>query len=178
MATHSSILAWKILWTEEPAGLQSKSSQSLTQLKRQRAHALPFPLSSLTGLSPCSKWWGEEGGETGSMVMLCICLWAPFSQGLIQLYLGCLYRRISFPLEGQPSSLQHPCWIPLPMCMLARLGLGTTWAVPCPSPPSASLNALLGKAIKNYWSSVPDTQFHKEIGCCGLSRVYLWTHAF
>ena len=27
MATHSSILAWKILWTEEPRGLQSMESQ-------------------------------------------------------------------------------------------------------------------------------------------------------
>ena len=27
MATHSSILAQKILWTEEPGGLQSKESQ-------------------------------------------------------------------------------------------------------------------------------------------------------
>ena len=27
MATHSSILAWKILWTETPGGLQSKESQ-------------------------------------------------------------------------------------------------------------------------------------------------------
>ena len=27
MATHSSILAWRILWTEEPGGLQSMSSQ-------------------------------------------------------------------------------------------------------------------------------------------------------
>ena len=27
MATHSSILAWKILWTEEPGGLQSMGSQ-------------------------------------------------------------------------------------------------------------------------------------------------------
>ena len=27
MATHSSILAWKIPWTEEPGGLQSKDSQ-------------------------------------------------------------------------------------------------------------------------------------------------------
>ena len=27
MATHSSILAWKIPWTEEPSGLQSMSSQ-------------------------------------------------------------------------------------------------------------------------------------------------------
>ena len=27
MATHSSILAWRIPWTEEPAGLQSMGSQ-------------------------------------------------------------------------------------------------------------------------------------------------------
>ena len=27
MATHSSISAWKILWTEEPCGLQSMGSQ-------------------------------------------------------------------------------------------------------------------------------------------------------
>ena len=27
MATHSSILAWEISWTEEPGGLQSKGSQ-------------------------------------------------------------------------------------------------------------------------------------------------------
>ena len=29
MATHSSILAWEILWTEEPGGLQSMGSQRL-----------------------------------------------------------------------------------------------------------------------------------------------------
>ena len=27
MATHSSILAWRISWTEEPGGLQSMGSQ-------------------------------------------------------------------------------------------------------------------------------------------------------
>jgi len=27
MATHSSILAWRILWTEEPSGLQSMGLQ-------------------------------------------------------------------------------------------------------------------------------------------------------
>ena len=31
-ATHSSILAWKIPWTEDPGGLQSMTSQSQTQL--------------------------------------------------------------------------------------------------------------------------------------------------
>ena len=29
-ATHSSILAWKISWTEEPAGLQSLGSQRVS----------------------------------------------------------------------------------------------------------------------------------------------------
>ena len=32
MATHSSILAWRIPWSEEPGGLQSTGSQSRTQL--------------------------------------------------------------------------------------------------------------------------------------------------
>ena len=32
MATHSSILAWRIPWTEEPGGLQSPGSQSRTRL--------------------------------------------------------------------------------------------------------------------------------------------------
>ena len=30
MATHSSILAWEIPWTEEPGGLQSMGSKSQT----------------------------------------------------------------------------------------------------------------------------------------------------
>ena len=40
MATHSSIFAWKIPWTDEPGGLQSMVSQSQTQLsKRMCTHA-------------------------------------------------------------------------------------------------------------------------------------------
>ena len=31
MATHSSILAWRTLWTEEPGGLQSMGSQKVGQ---------------------------------------------------------------------------------------------------------------------------------------------------
>ena len=35
MATHSSIIAWKIPWTEKPGGIQSRGSQkSWTGLKR------------------------------------------------------------------------------------------------------------------------------------------------
>ena len=34
MATHSSILAWRVPWMEEPGGLQSTGLQSPTRLKR------------------------------------------------------------------------------------------------------------------------------------------------
>ena len=39
MATHSSILAWRTPWTEEPGGLPSVGSQSQTQLKQLSMHA-------------------------------------------------------------------------------------------------------------------------------------------
>ena len=49
MATHSSILAWKILWTEEPGGLQSVELQ---RVGRDWAHTcgilVPQPGSELT----------------------------------------------------------------------------------------------------------------------------------
>ena len=38
MATHSSFLAWRMPWTEEPGGLQSLGSQSRTRLKRLSTH--------------------------------------------------------------------------------------------------------------------------------------------
>ena len=41
MSTHSSILAWRIPWTEEPDRLQSMGSQSRTQLERRSMHAWP-----------------------------------------------------------------------------------------------------------------------------------------
>ena len=41
MAARSSVLAWRIPWTEEPGGLQSVGSQSQTRLKRLSMHILP-----------------------------------------------------------------------------------------------------------------------------------------
>ena len=45
MATHSSILAWEITWTEEPDGLQSVASQRVGQdlaTKQQQNEVLDF----------------------------------------------------------------------------------------------------------------------------------------
>ena len=38
MATHSSILAWRIPWMEEPGGLQSMGSQELDTTERLNHH--------------------------------------------------------------------------------------------------------------------------------------------
>ena len=51
MATHSSILACRIPWTEEPGGLQPTGSQSQTGLKRLGAQ--------VQGLA-----WGSDGEES------------------------------------------------------------------------------------------------------------------
>ena len=40
MATHSSILVWRIPWTEEPGGLQSMGSQELDTTERLWASLL------------------------------------------------------------------------------------------------------------------------------------------
>ena len=57
MATHSTILAWRIPWTEEPGGLQSIGLQiqtlpkSQTQLKQRSTHSLHRYFSSFNFLS-------------------------------------------------------------------------------------------------------------------------------
>ena len=38
MATHTSVLAWKIPWTEEPGGLQSIGSQRVGHDRSDSAH--------------------------------------------------------------------------------------------------------------------------------------------
>ena len=44
MATHSTVLAWRIPWSEEPGGLRSMRVQSQTLLKRLSAHIPPHAL--------------------------------------------------------------------------------------------------------------------------------------
>ena len=52
MATHSSILAWRISWTEEPSGLQSIGSQRVGLDRRTwRAHTCSSP--GITGAGQC-----------------------------------------------------------------------------------------------------------------------------
>ena len=52
MATHSSILAWRIPWTEEPGGLQSKGSQESDMTERlNQIHSREALVGADTGTS-------------------------------------------------------------------------------------------------------------------------------
>ena len=53
MATHSSVLAWRIIWTEEPGGLQSMEWQSQTRLSNEACRH--NYLKKVTGQN-----WGEK----------------------------------------------------------------------------------------------------------------------
>ena len=52
---HSSILAWRIPWMEEPGGLQSMVSQRATRLSNQQFN-FTFTLHSSLALFACSTW--------------------------------------------------------------------------------------------------------------------------
>ena len=49
MATHSSTLAWRIPWMEEPGRLQSMGLQSRTRLTRLSSSSSPRSNDNLTG---------------------------------------------------------------------------------------------------------------------------------
>ena len=74
MATHSSILAWRIPWREEPGGLQSMGLQRVNT-----AEQLTYYSKSGSDSRNVSSqgWWvlggregtGENNGEIGGIVM-------------------------------------------------------------------------------------------------------------
>ena len=65
MATHSSVFAWRIPWTEEPGGLQSMESQRVGH--KLAANTFTFPAGSAEKIPPANAGaTGEEGSIPGS----------------------------------------------------------------------------------------------------------------
>ena len=71
MAPHSSILAWKIPWMEEPGGLQSMGSQSRTRLSNFtftfHSHALEKEMGTHSGVLAWRIPGTEEPGRLPSL---------------------------------------------------------------------------------------------------------------
>ena len=74
MAPHSSTLAWKIPWTEEPGGLQSVGSLSRTRLSDFTItfpfHALEKEMATNSNILASKIPWTEEPGRLPSMASL------------------------------------------------------------------------------------------------------------
>ena len=70
MATHSSILAWRIPWKEEPGGLQSTGLQSRTQLTDLISHKYMY-ISSLLRLSPLFPTHPSRSSQSAWLGSLC-----------------------------------------------------------------------------------------------------------
>ena len=66
VATHSSILARKVLWTEEPGGLQSMGSQSRTALKQQSMPACVLEYACTTATLTREAWRAAVHGVAES----------------------------------------------------------------------------------------------------------------
>ena len=80
MATHSSTLAWKIPWTEEPGRLQSMGSQRSDRTERLHFHfsfscigegnGNPLQCSCLENPRDGGAWWAAVYGVTQSWTRL------------------------------------------------------------------------------------------------------------
>ena len=83
MATHSSVLAWKIPWTKEPGRLQSMgslrvrhdwtTSLSLFTFLHRRRKWQPTPVFCLEHLRDGGAWWAAIYGVAQSQTQLKLC---------------------------------------------------------------------------------------------------------
>ena len=87
MATHSSILAWKIPWTEEPGGMVCGVTESWTLLRGLSAHTyLPIYVYLFVWLHRVLGMWNLRDMESlvaaFRLVFLCLKLWHMRSSSL------------------------------------------------------------------------------------------------
>ena len=69
MATHSSILAWRIPWTEEPDGLQSMGSHL----------DITYPLNNNMIVYQKPAWGKVESAEIEEPITFAMCFWLEVS---------------------------------------------------------------------------------------------------
>ena len=137
MAAHSSILAWRIPWTEESGRLQSMGSLSQTRLKQpsthQRRMVRPVPTdtaAAVKSLQSCTTVCNPiDGSPPGSPVP------------------GVLQARI---LEWVAISFSNAWKWKVKVKSLSRAWLlATPWTAAYEAPPS------MGFSRQEYWSGVP-----------------------
>ena len=109
MATHSSTLAWKIPWTEEPGGLQSMGSQRV---------------------------WHDLATERWCMVLLCaLRTGLPFSGSFMVCFLwthmvSCVIWPLSFIIHGSLVNINCFCIGTINMLGMGDRKISEMWPLP------------------------------------------------
>ena len=147
MATHSSILKWRIPWTEEPDGLQSMGLQRVRH--DCLANIRHFYWSKLSWELFCV----THGPQIGILIKVLLhpessCSYSPFevishtflllSQSAGLLYLVC---HLGDPKQGLPLFLSFTCGFHL---MSGWVSIERSFAILCVYPPLLGLEALRG----------------------------------
>ena len=104
MATHSSIPAWRVPWTEEPGGLQSTGPQSQTRLWLS-THAT---LSELNQQLFCEKVYNAQQDQSQQVVSVLACP----CQGTVAVPIFCDFLTWLFD-SHLPTHNDNNIWFPL-----------------------------------------------------------------
>ena len=152
MATHSSILAWRIPWTDEPGGLQSIELQRVRHNRSNLAHVLIEVYKvTLNVLSINPSFLLQL------LFILLILSSPPFfaaSFQMIPFYLQ--WFHFSFHFSFNESTLPLPLAVNLIQCIVCKLScfscvrlFAAPWTVAC----QAYLS--MGFSRQEYWSELP-----------------------
>ena len=118
MATHSSILAWKIAWTEEPGGLQFMGSQRVKHnWVTEHAHTPEFYLLFLHHLCKCQHIGKDKKIYLGVKMKIVLILQTPLKWfGAGQNSMEYILKIIDMLKEiwGLPHDSPHFCPILFP----------------------------------------------------------------
>ena len=143
MATHFSILPWRIPWTEEPGRLQSMRSLSQTRLS-MHAHAWHFTWHNVfkihTSYSMCQNFIPYKKCVFIHVCMYIHCMFRPHCVCLLDLHghLCCFHL----------LAIVNRKWKKVRLLSRVRL-FATLWTVVHQAPPS------MGFSRQEYWSGLP-----------------------
>ena len=108
MATHSSILVWRIPWSEEPGGLQSIGSQRVrhdwSNLAQNSTYIYPLPLESLSYSCP---YHHPSRSSQSTQLNSCVIQQLPLAVYLNMIVYVCQHHslKLSLPLLPHPQGL-------------------------------------------------------------------------
>ena len=167
MATHSSILAWRMPWTDEPDGPQSLGLQSQTRLSDSHFHFQP--MSSPLSPQPACLPWVSPAPARFSDLHLSGVLRSQDSASFVS-------------LTGMPMPRQEKPCVPAVVCLAEEQEAGYTFscgAIFCSTRITLSQRGFPGgSAVENPLANAGDTGDNPWVGKIPWGRKWQPTPVF